>query len=62
MPKVPYVEYFKWNRNDNIERCWIFKSLKENIAGSLIHVKSAKSLWDDSREVYINQCTINLFD
>ena len=51
-PKLGSNEYFKWDRNDNMVRCWILKSLKENIAGSLMNMKSAKDLWDEIAERY----------
>ncbi|XP_057250547.1 uncharacterized protein LOC130589340 [Beta vulgaris subsp. vulgaris] len=51
-PKADAPEYFKWDRNDNMVRCWILKSLKENIAGSLMNMKSAKDLWDEIAERY----------
>ncbi|XP_048495171.2 uncharacterized protein LOC125495015 [Beta vulgaris subsp. vulgaris] len=51
-PSTDSPDYFKWDRNDNMIRCWILKSLKESIAASLMNVKSAKDLWEEIAERY----------
>lgn len=37
-PKPESVDYFKRDRNNNIVRSWILKSLKENIVASLMNL------------------------
>ncbi|KAL2895743.1 Retrovirus-related Pol polyprotein from transposon RE1 [Bienertia sinuspersici] len=51
-PHYNSKDYPKWLRNDHMVRCWIFRSMKEDVALGFSLVESAKQLWDELNERY----------
>ncbi|KAL2942085.1 Retrovirus-related Pol polyprotein from transposon RE1 [Bienertia sinuspersici] len=45
-------EYPKWLRNDHMVRCWLFRSMKEEIANDFCLVESAQQFWEQLHEMY----------
>ncbi|KAL2922612.1 DNA-directed RNA polymerase subunit beta' [Bienertia sinuspersici] len=45
----------RWNRGDHMVRCWLFRSMKEDIANDFILVESAKQLRDELLESNIKK-------
>lgn len=52
VPERGTKDYQRWMRNDYMVRCWIFKSMNDKLAESLILSESAKQLWDELLERY----------
>ncbi|KAL2940474.1 Retrovirus-related Pol polyprotein from transposon RE1 [Bienertia sinuspersici] len=49
-PQPSSKEYSKWVRCDYMVRCWLFKSMSDKIAESLMLCESAKQIWDEIYE------------
>lgn len=51
-PEAGTKEFQRWMRNDYMVRSWLFKSMNDRLAESLILCESAKHLWDELVERY----------
>uniref|UniRef100_A0A803LJ65 Retrotransposon Copia-like N-terminal domain-containing protein n=1 Tax=Chenopodium quinoa TaxID=63459 RepID=A0A803LJ65_CHEQI len=51
-PVVGHKDYNRWERNDYMVRCWIFRSMTNQVAGGLSLVQTSKPLWDELVERY----------
>lgn len=60
-PEKKSKDLARWTRGDHIVRCWIFRSMKEEIANDFFLVESAKQLWDEIVERFSQSNTPLLF-
>ncbi|XP_021734149.1 uncharacterized protein LOC110700875 [Chenopodium quinoa] len=51
-PAAGHKDFNKWERNDYMVRCWIFRSMTDQVAGGLSLVETSKQLWDELVERY----------
>lgn len=51
-PNPGHKDYNRWERADYMVRCWIFRSMTDDVAGGLSLVQTVKELWDELIERY----------
>ena len=51
-PQSTSKDFQRWMRCDYMVRCWIFRSMKEEVGNAFSLVESSKQLWDEIVERY----------
>lgn len=46
-PDDDAMELDKWNRNDNMIRCWPLNLMWKELSKTFMYARSAKELWND---------------
>lgn len=60
-PERNSKDYVRWMRCDHMVRCWLFRSMKEEIAHGFILVESARQLWEEIKERYSQSNALLLY-
>ena len=58
-PPLRDPSYASWSQSDSTIITWMLHSIEQNIAESLVRIKSVRSLWQTLETIYADQTNIN---
>ncbi|CAL1413265.1 unnamed protein product [Linum trigynum] len=62
VPKVTEPSYQLWLRCNGTIRCWIYNSLAEDIANSVMGLESAQAVWENLKNMFSQEDNIRVYD